>query len=281
MCGREGIEFIHPEAATHNARQVRRFICPPEAAIRDGIHRHGFWKLSKRVSAFSHLRGGKRYGKVYSAPASEPCPLRNRLMDAIVVIAASGGGLGPILRIVAALPTPCLATIFVVSHIGAYPSILPDLINLAGPLPAEHAFDGASIQPGHIYVAPPDHHMVLELGCVRLSHGPKVNHARPAADPLFLSAAELYGGRVIGIVLSGGDGDGAVGLRAIKAHGGTALVQDPGDAAVPSMPLAALAADHPDACLSVDEIAHLIGSICGSQSNLVRVEDDVQNRLTK
>jgi hypothetical protein len=97
-------------------------------------------------------------------------------------------------------------------------------------------------------VAPPDHHMLLELGRVRLNRGPKVHHTRPAADPLFISAAEIYGECVIGIVLSGGDGDGTEGLRSIKDHGGEALVQHPEHAAIPSMPKAAILMDHPDAC---------------------------------
>lgn len=196
-------------------------------------------------------------------------------MDAIVVIAASSGGLGPLICIVAALPAPSLASIFITSHIGAHQSRLPIVLSRAGKLPAEHAVDGALIQPGHIYVAPPDHDMMLEIGRLRLSHGPKVNHS-PAADPLFQSAAELYGGRVIGIVLSGGGDDGAAELRTIKAHGGTALVQNPDDPAFPSMPLTALAADHADACLSVCEIARLVGSICANQSDLARLDGDPQ-----
>ena len=199
-------------------------------------------------------------------------------MDAIVVIAASEGGLDPILHIVAALPTPCLASIFITSHVDAHLIMLPEALDRAGKLPAEHAADGASIQPGHIYVALPDHQMVLEMGRLRLRHGLKGGQSRPAADPLFQSAAEMYGGRVIGIVLSGGGDDGAVGLRTIKAHGGTALVQSPGDVAIPSMPLAALAADHPDACLSVDEIARVVGSICGSKSDLAKPYDDTPRR---
>ena len=183
-------------------------------------------------------------------------------MDGIVVIAASAGGLGPLRSIIAALPAPCTAAVFVVMHSGPYPSILPDLLGRAGVLPAAFARDGDKIEVGHIYVVPPDHHMVLGFDSIRLNQGPKVHYTRPAADPLFISAAEAHGKRVMGVVLSGGNSDGAAGLRAIAEHGGTALVQDPKEAAMPYMPRAAIAADHPDACLKVEEIAKRIRSFC-------------------
>jgi two-component system, chemotaxis family, protein-glutamate methylesterase/glutaminase len=183
-------------------------------------------------------------------------------MGGIVVIAASAGGLSPLRSIIAALPVPCAAAVFVVMHIGSNPSILPDLLSRTGLLPAAFARDGDAIEAGHIYVAPPDHHMVLGFVSIRLNQGPKVHYTRPAADPLFISAAEAHGKRVMGVVLSGGDSDGATGLRAIREHGGTALVQDPKEAAMPSMPRAAIAAGHPDACLPVEEIARRIRRFC-------------------
>jgi two-component system chemotaxis response regulator CheB len=102
----------------------------------------------------------------------------------------------------------------------------------------------------------------LGFDSIRLNQGPKVHYTRPAADPLFIFAAEAHGKRVMGVVLSGGNSDGAAGLRAIAEHGGTALVQDPKEAAMPYMPRAAIAADHPDACLKVEEIAKRIRSFC-------------------
>jgi two-component system, chemotaxis family, protein-glutamate methylesterase/glutaminase len=103
---------------------------------------------------------------------------------------------------------------------------------------------------------------LIEPGRMRLSQGPKVHHTRPAADPLFMSAAEAYREQVIGIVLTGGDGNGAAGLRQIKAHGGLAIVQDPDEAQAPGMPRAALAADHPDLCLSLPEITTKLRTLC-------------------
>ena len=181
------------------------------------------------------------------------------------MIAASAGGIEPLRRIIAALPVPCWAAIFAVVHTGAYLSVLPRLLSLSGQHPATFAEDGALIEAGHIYVPPPDHHMFLGPERIRLNQGPKVHHTRPAADPLFISAAKTYGQGVMGIVLSGGDSDGAAGLRAIAECGGTALVQDPGEAATPSMPLTAMEADHPDAYLPVDEIAQRVKIFCSRE----------------
>ncbi len=184
------------------------------------------------------------------------------VMIPIVAIGASSGGLAPLRHIIAALPSPCSAAIFVVLHTGRHPSVLPRLLNYSPRLPASFPQDGAPIEAGQIYVAPPDHHMTLERGLIRLSQGPKVHHTRPAADPLFMSAARTHGPRVMAIVLSGGDGDGAEGLRIVGEHGGLGLVQDPMEAVEPSMPHAAIMADHTNACLPVAEIAQRVRAFC-------------------
>jgi two-component system chemotaxis response regulator CheB len=118
--------------------------------------------------------------------------------------------------------------------------------------------DGESIQPGKIYVAPPDRHLLLEAGRIRLTRGPKENRFRPAVDPLFRSAAYAYGSRVIGVVLSGALDDGTAGLWAIKDRGGIAVVQDPAEAEQASMPRSALANIEVDHCLPISEIAPLL-----------------------
>lgn len=182
-------------------------------------------------------------------------------MNHIVVIAASWGGLAPLQEIVAALLTPCAASIFVVQHIGSHASSLPFFLAHSSRLPAAHAQDGDLIEAGRIYVAPPNHHITLEHERIRLDQGPKVHHTRPAADPLFISAAQIYRERVIGIVLTGGGGDGAEGLRMIKECGGMTLVQEPQEAQAPSMPRSAIAADHP-MVLSVGKIAKLLSILC-------------------
>lgn len=113
-------------------------------------------------------------------------------MNAIVVIAASKGSLQLILRIVGALPLPCIASIFISRHIGEHPSVLPDLLDNVSRLPAAFAEDGMLIELGRIHVAPRDRHMLLEPFCVRLSDGPESLNARPAADFLFIHVPELH-----------------------------------------------------------------------------------------
>ena len=187
-------------------------------------------------------------------------------MNAIVVIGASAGGVEPLRGIVAGLPGTCSASIFVVEHIGDHQSNLPILLALAGSLPATFATDGL-IDAGHIYVAPPDHHMLLQVSHIRLSRSAKIHFTRPAIDPLFVSAADAYGGRVLGIVLSGTGADGAAGLRAIWESGGTALVQDPNEAAEPSMPRAALQKVPAAVCLPIRAAARFIAAFSARQGS--------------
>jgi two-component system, chemotaxis family, protein-glutamate methylesterase/glutaminase len=116
-----------------------------------------------------------------------------------------------------------------------------------------------------MYVAPPDRHLIVTRpGWLGLDAGAKVRHSRPAADRLFQSAAEFYGSRVVGVVLTGGDGDGTDGLRAIKREGGLAIVQDPADATAPDMPMNALKGDHPDYCLTLNKIGPMLVELAGS-----------------
>ena len=183
-------------------------------------------------------------------------------MGNIVVIAASTGALEPLRTIVSMLPVPCDASVFIVWHIGHHPSALPLILSRASKLPAGFAQHDTAFEPGYIYVAPPDHHLELTATRMHLSRGAKVNHLRPAADPLFASAARIFGGKVLGVVLSGKGDDGAAGLAMIKSSGGTALVQHPDTAESPSMPLSALMMDHPDEFLLVVEIAERVRSFC-------------------
>lgn len=154
---------------------------------------------------------------------------------------ASAGGVEALQRVVAGFTPGLRAAVFVVLHVTAEgTSALPAILRRAGHLAAHHAIDGEALSYGRIYVAPPDLHLLLRDGVVRVVHGPRENRSRPAVDPLFRSAAVAYGERVIGVILSGALDDGAAGLYAVKERGGLAVVQDPEDALVTGMPRSAL-----------------------------------------
>lgn len=128
------------------------------------------------------------------------------------------------------------------------------------------ARDGDVPAAGTLYVAPPDHHMLLEGGVIRVSRGPKEHHARPAIDPLFRSAALEMGARAVGVVLTGLLDDGSAGLRAIKDCGGTAVVQDPADAFEPGMPRAALAVVQADHVVPLSRMAGVLLALARSDA---------------
>lgn len=178
----------------------------------------------------------------------------------IVVIGASAGGVEALSQLARQLSPDLPASIFVVLHVPAHsPSLLPRILNRKGPLPASHPEDGEAIRPGRIYIAPPDQHLLLEPGRIRLMRGPRENGHRPAVDALFRTAAMAYGPRVVGVVLSGTLDDGAAGLAAIKQRGGVTVVQDPDEALYSGMPRSALESVAVDHTLPVAGIAELLG----------------------
>lgn len=159
----------------------------------------------------------------------------------IIVIGASAGGLTVLCELMRGLPMRLPAAVFIVVHTSAdNPGVLPQILARFGPLPVAFAHDGETIERGRIYVAPPDHHLLIERDRVRVTHGPKENGFRPAVDPLFRTAARSHGPRTIGLVLSGALNDGTHGLALIAEAGGVALAQDPQEALIPSMPLSAI-----------------------------------------
>jgi two-component system chemotaxis response regulator CheB len=178
----------------------------------------------------------------------------------IVVIGASAGGIDALKALVSDLPRDLPASLFVVQHTAPHsPGILPQILERAGPLPALHPKDYQAIEPGRIYVAPPDHHLLVDrAGYARVTRGPKENRSRPAIDPLFRSAAQAFGRRVIGVVMTGWLDDGTAGLWAVKERGGTAIVQNPEDAIAPDMPLNAIKHVEVDHCVRLNEIAPLL-----------------------
>jgi two-component system chemotaxis response regulator CheB len=180
----------------------------------------------------------------------------------IVVVGASAGGVEALADLATSLPDNLPAAVFVVLHLPATgTSALPEILRRHGPLPAAHVRDGEPIQSGRVYVAPPDHHVVLRTGHVHLSRGPRENGHRPAIDPLFRSAAREYGTRVIGVVLSGTLDDGTAGLLAIKSRGGVAVVQDPEDALYTGMPGNALEHVQVDHVASAASMGKLLASL--------------------
>jgi two-component system chemotaxis response regulator CheB len=178
------------------------------------------------------------------------------LLQDIMVIGASAGGIAALRRLVADLPADFPGSVLIVMHLSPEsPGSLPDLLSTAGPLRASNAADGEVIEPGRIYVAPPDHHLTIDMKHVlRVVRGPKENRSRPAIDPLFRSAAVVFGPRAVGVVLTGNLDDGTAGLAAIKQAGGTTIVQDPAEAEAPSMPRSALRHVDVDHCLRLEEI---------------------------
>ncbi|OKH39019.1 chemotaxis protein CheB [[Phormidium ambiguum] IAM M-71] len=173
----------------------------------------------------------------------------------IIVIGASAGGVEAATQLVRSLPADIPAAIFVVIHIAAHGnSVLPQIFQRRGHLPATHPKDGETIQHGQVYVAPPDLHLIIKSGYINLAHGPKENRHRPAVDPLFRSAARAYQSRVIGVILSGALDDGTAGLLEIKKLGGIAIVQDPEEALYDGMPGSAIENVQVDYVLSIAEI---------------------------
>jgi two-component system chemotaxis response regulator CheB len=159
------------------------------------------------------------------------------------------------------------AAVLIVLHLPASArSLLPHILSRSGPLPAAHPLDGETLEAGRIYVAPPNRHLILREGHAHLGDGPRENRVRPAADVLFRSAAQTYGRRAIGVVLSGADGDGTLGLEAIRLRGGVTIAQDPSEATFPSMPKSAIARATVDHVLTVAEIPPLLVELITQQS---------------
>ena len=200
----------------------------------------------------------------------------------IFIIGTSAGGVEALTVLARGLPAGFPGSIFVVMHIPAQShSLLPAILSRYGHLPAVHPVDGDQIKPGHIYIAPPDHHMLLESGFIRLNRGPRENRHRPSIDPMFRSAAVAYGPRVVGLVLTGSLDDGTAGLLAVKRSGGIAVVQDPQDALYPSMPQNALQNVEVDHRLPMNEIPGLLVRLAGTPipEGAVPVPEDVNTEL--
>lgn len=177
----------------------------------------------------------------------------------IIVIGASAGGFDAIQRLAAGLPANLQAAVFITLHVyGKSDSMLPQLLNRAGTLPAAHPRDGEPVHKGRIYVAPPDYHLLLRRGHIELGHGPRENMQRPGINVMFRTAAASYGERVAGVLLTGLLDDGAAGLWEIQQHGGATVVQDPEEATFRSMPDSAIRGLNVQYIVPIAEMAHLL-----------------------
>ncbi|MBB3221623.1 chemotaxis protein CheB [Pseudoduganella umbonata] len=159
----------------------------------------------------------------------------------IVVIGTSAGGVEALSKLLGFLPAEFDAVILVVLHVSpSAPSQLDGILAKRTSLRVRPARDGDELQPGTVFTASADRHLMVMRDGIRLTRGPKESRSRPAVDVLFRSAAVAYGSRVIGVVLTGALDDGTAGLWAIKDHGGLAFVQDPDEASFSSMPQSAI-----------------------------------------
>jgi two-component system, chemotaxis family, protein-glutamate methylesterase/glutaminase len=205
-----------------------------------------------------------------------------------VAIGASAGGVEALRRLFTALPRGLPAPTFVVLHISpAGRSLLADIIGRTTVASVVSAEDGMPVQDGTVYVAPPDRHLIVEDGHVRLTRQPRENGHRPAIDVTFRSVAAAYRSGTIGVVLSGTGDDGSAGLREIKRQGGTALVQDPKEALYDAMPVNALEAATADAVLPVDQLARRLTDLLSTstspadQSSATAQSDDPPDRAPR
>jgi len=179
-----------------------------------------------------------------------------------VAIGASAGGVEVLSVLLSALPASCRASFFIVMHIPRErPSLLADVFNARCALPVREAEDKEPVQPGTVYFAPPDYHLLLDRGpALALSSDEPVHFSRPSIDVLFDSAADVYGERLLGLILTGANQDGAEGLAAVGRAGGRTVVQEPGGAAVPFLPEAALQVGPVDFVLPLAQLQELFAT---------------------
>jgi two-component system chemotaxis response regulator CheB len=187
-----------------------------------------------------------------------------------IVVGASSGGIEALEQLLSGLPADFPVPVAAVQHIpvDSPPASLPKRFQQACQLEVSEAEAGEGLLPGHVYFAPPGYHLLIEKTRVfALDSGERENYARPSIDALFTTAAEAYTKRLIGIVLTGANNDGAEGLRYIRQLGGFAVVQSPSTAHAPTMPTAALSLAGADAVLPLPEIPLLLRQLCGREED--------------
>jgi two-component system, chemotaxis family, protein-glutamate methylesterase/glutaminase len=195
----------------------------------------------------------------------------------IVVIGTSAGGNVVLPELLKQLNPALPAAVFIATHMPKHSvaELFVKRVQKYTPLKCKIAAHSETIQPGHVYISKPDHHLLIKNSTMILGKGPMENRYRPSIDALFRSAAAAYGSRVVGIVLTGLLEDGAAGLLAIKRSGGRTIVQDPNEAQYPDMPNAALKALKPDHMIPVNEMGKVIESIMSKRPKKIKVPADI------
>ena len=198
----------------------------------------------------------------------------------VVVVGTSAGGLSALIKLISQFQDEFAAPVLVVQHISADATgnVLLEALNNNSKLKCSHAVNGAELQPGHLYLAPSDHHlMITKDGKALVTKGAQENRSRPAIDPLFRSAGVAFGSRAIGILLTGYLDDGTAGMEVIKRCGGICIVQDPEDAEYPDMPQNALNQVDVDYCLPIAEMGGLLYQLLSKDpGKSVAVPKDIQ-----
>ncbi|TMA38144.1 MAG: chemotaxis protein CheB [Deltaproteobacteria bacterium] len=216
-------------------------------------------RLQSTISAV--VRAAEPAGRDCSlAPAADEgfIAYQGAAFDA-VAIGASAGGVTALQAVIGALPARFPAAVFVVQHLDPrHKSLLADLLGRHAQMAVKEAVNGERIEPGTVYIAPPDTHLLVANGHISLTSSELVHFTRPSVDLLFESVAAAYRDRAIGVILTGSGLDGATGIRAIKEQGGTTIVQDPADALHPSMPSNAYATGCVDFKLRLDDVGPAI-----------------------
>jgi len=200
----------------------------------------------------------------------------------VIVIGSSAGGVIALKELITALPADFEVPIFVVQHIAPQVhSYLPEILNHSGGLKARHPEDGEKIRNGHIYIAPPDHHLLIEDDRILVKKGPKENRFRPSVDALFRSAAYTYKKGVIGVILTGMLDDGTSGMWAINHLEGITIVQDPLDAMYRSMPQSVLEHVDVDYIVPLAYIPELLVGLTDIEMEEAPIEEDKNKELMK
>ena len=211
-------------------------------------------------------------------------------MPSVVLIGASAGGIEPLIRVMEGLPADLAAPVLIVVHIPSdAESRLPEILQRRCAMPVAHAVSGEPLLPGHVFVAPPDRHLMLSDGVGRVVRGPRQNRHRPAIDTLLRTGAQVAGPDAVAVILSGAAGDGVAGAIMVANRGGRVFVQDPAEALFPGMPRKVLEAVPGARPLAVDKIADAVQREVGRGAGIRVVpaphgpagqEDEIMDEIT-